>query len=252
MGKLKDKIKEKIKSIFKSFPLTLIIGFLFTLFLAVIMDTELVDEDIIANVSIFSVIFAIGTFTTESIMKKKVNKKKLLFYILSAVVAGLITFLVNIQNDVFGIENAIFVGNVFKFAVTYFISLLLFSLFALYKMSGQRFNEYVTKVAVNMFKSSIIYSLIASGISTIIGILMPKLMYSFVDVDGEVNRFFEIIFKYVLDVLLIIAFVVIYLYIGKILILREMPVNQIYRIAAALFILGVPIWTITSYFEDKN
>lgn len=277
MGKLKDKFKEKIKSIFKSFPLTLIIGFLFTIFLAVIMDTELVDEDIIANVSIFSVLFAIGTFTVESIMKKKISKKKLFFYILSAVFAALITFLVNIQNDIFGIENAIFVGNVFKFAITYFISLLLFSLFALYKMSGQKFNEYVTKVAVNMFKSGIIYSLIASGVSTILGIfcllllggehytiilraelilfgffLMPKLMYSLVDVDGEVNRFFEIIFKYVLDILLIIAFVVIYLYIGKILILREMPVNQIYRIAAALFILGVPIWTITSYFEDKK
>ena len=277
MGKLKNKIMDKFKSIFKCFPLTLIIGFIFTIFLAITIDNEAIDVDLIPNVSIFSILFAIGTFTIESIMKKNVNKKKILFYILSVLIAGIVTLFVNIEKDILGIENRVFVDYVFRFALTYGISLMLFSLFALYKMSGLKFNEYVTKVSVNMFKSGIIYSLLTSGIAMILGVFcmlllnddsydiifraeillfgfffVSRLMFSLVDIEGSVNKFFEGIFKYVLDVLLIIAFVVIYLYIGKIIILRDMPVNQLYRIVAALFVLGVPIWTITSYFEDKK
>ena len=38
----------------------------------------------------------------------------------------------------------------------------------------------------------------------------------------------------------------------KILILRDMPKNQIFRILSALFIIGMPIWTMTQYFKDES
>lgn len=264
-----NKIKDKIQSIFGHFPLTLIIVFFLTIFLSITTIESNVSTAIVENTALFCIVFAISTFTTEAIMKKGMSKRKILMYILSLGISSLLTYLVNMENDMI-------VTYVSRIIITYFTCLLLFAIFALYKLSGQKFNEYLTRVATNIFKSGIIFVILAFGIAMVISVFcllilkgkymlilraeilvfglyfIPKLMYAFVDIDGEINKFFEAIFKYVLDTLVIIAFIIIYLYIAKIIILRDMPVNQIYRIIATLFILGVPIWTIASFFEDNK
>ena len=65
------------------------------------------------------------------------------------------------------------------------------------------------------------------------------------------GNFVEVI-KYVLGILVIIAFAIIYLYIAKIIILRDIPSNQIFRILATLFIIGFPIWTMSKSFENND
>jgi hypothetical protein len=42
------------------------------------------------------------------------------------------------------------------------------------------------------------------------------------------------------------------MYIIKILLLRYMPSNQIFRILSALFLIGLPIWTMISSFEEET
>lgn len=42
------------------------------------------------------------------------------------------------------------------------------------------------------------------------------------------------------------------MYIIKILVLRQMPKNQIFRILSSLFIIGMPIWSMAQYFKDEN
>lgn len=42
------------------------------------------------------------------------------------------------------------------------------------------------------------------------------------------------------------------MYIIKILVLRQMQKNQIFIILSALFIIGMPIWSMAQYFKDKN
>ena len=237
-----NKIKDKIQSIFGHFPLTLIIVFFLTIFLSITTIESNISTAIIENTALFCIVFAISTFTTEAIMKKGMSKRKILIYILSLGISSLLTYLVNIENDMI-------VTYVSRIIITYFTCLLLFAIFALYKLSGQKFNEYLTRVATNLFKSGIIFVILAFGIAMVISVFcllilkgkytlilraeilvfglyfVPKLMYAFVDIDGEINKFFEAIFKYVLDILVIIA---------------------------TLFILGVPIWTIASFFEDNK
>ena len=52
--------------------------------------------------------------------------------------------------------------------------------------------------------------------------------------------------------LLLTTFTIIYLYIIKILVLRNIPKNQIFRIATALFVVGGFIWTIMGYFKEEG
>jgi len=66
------------------------------------------------------------------------------------------------------------------------------------------------------------------------------------------GKFSKIVIKYVLGTLVIIAFAIIYLYIGKIIILRDIPSNEIFRILATLFIIGLPIWTMSKSFENNE
>ena len=42
------------------------------------------------------------------------------------------------------------------------------------------------------------------------------------------------------------------MYIIKIIVFKDMPSNQIFRILAALFILGCPIWTMVCNFKEDT
>ena len=128
-----------------------------------------------------------------------------------------------------------------------------------------------------MLKTSIIYGILAIGISIVSSIFVyliwesigytltlrlqivllgfyyiPRLIYDLTDVQKEVNAFFKGLIKYVLTGLVVISFVIIYMYLIKILILRDMPKNQIFRILSALFVVGMPIWTMAQYFKDDS
>ena len=70
--------------------------------------------------------------------------------------------------------------------------------------------------------------------------------------DRELPRFFIVIVKYLLMILLLAAFAIIYGYILKIVITRVVPSNEIFRILAGLFIIGLPIWTLAGTFSEDH
>ena len=79
-----------------------------------------------------------------------------------------------------------------------------------------------------------------------------EIIYSLINLEDEVNKFFKNLVKLVLMPLLICAFAIIYLYIIKILLLRDIPKNQIFRIATSLFVVGGFIWTTMNYFKEEG
>ena len=68
----------------------------------------------------------------------------------------------------------------------------------------------------------------------------------------ETAKFFAVVVRYILLPLTMIAFAIIYLYIAKIIITQEMPSNEVFRILAALFVVGLPIWTMADSFPKDN
>ena len=66
------------------------------------------------------------------------------------------------------------------------------------------------------------------------------------------SRFFILIVRYLLPVLLLTAFAVVYVYMLKILVTRVVPSNEIFRIIAGLFIIGLPVWTMAGTFEEDR
>lgn len=268
------KIKEKLKSIFQiskksfeKFPVTIITILLFSAFSAIVIDTELIKEEVWQNIMFFVLYFASGTLFIESLFHEK-NKKKIVLYTISAVIS---IVLVTMQNNEF-INNVLW-----KISICYVLTLWILSVYFLFRKSNRAFKEYILKVFVNIIKTSIIYGILSIGIAIVSSIFVyliweklgytlvlrleiillgfyyiPKLIYCLVDVKEEVNALFEGLIKYVLTSLVIISFIIIYMYIIKILIFRDMPKNQIFRILSALFIVGMPIWTMMQYFKDES
>lgn len=279
MNNIKEKIEKifnKFKKLFETYPLTLFVIVITTVILATTVDTEILDSISLDNILLFSALFGCGNLFIETIFKKN-DIKKIGLYILSAIFAIAITFSTNIENDVLGIKNTVFIGYISRIIVCYLVSTVAITIYIHYKNSKLEFNEYILKAGINFFRTGLIYLLLVIGLAMITSVfvflllsgenyslvyrvqilligffLLPMSINSVYDLKNEIDKFEKIIVRYVLDVLVIIAFVVIYLYIGKIILLRDMPANQIFRIIAILFVIGCPIWIVAGYFKDND
>lgn len=279
MKNIKEKIEKifnKFKKLFETYPLTLFVIVITTVILAITVDTEILDSISLDNILLFSALFGCGNLFIETIFKK-IDRKKIGLYILSAIFAIAITFSTNIENDVLGIKNTVFIGYNSRIIVCYLVSTVAITIYIHYKNSKLEFNEYILKAGINFFRTGLIYLLLVIGLAMITSVfvflllsgenyslvyrvqilligffLLPMSINSVYDLKNEIDKFEKIIVRYVLDVLVIIAFVVIYLYIGKIILLRDMPANQIFRIIAILFVIGCPIWIVAGYFKDND
>ena len=257
--KFKEKFKnipQLIKKIFEKFPLTILAIVLFTMFSAIVMDTEFIEPNIFENIMFFTIYFVSGSFLAESILNKN-DKKKIGAYIVSAIISIVFVVLQNINSEAENIEYIIS-----KILICYISTLWILSVYFNFKKSEKDFKEYILKVFINIVKTSVIYGVLSIGtvmVSSIFVYLIwedlgytlvtrletillgfyyiPKLLYCLVDTDGEIHTFFKGLIKYVLTSLVIISFIIIYMYIIKILVLRDMPRNQIFRILSALFII---------------
>lgn len=271
---IKEKFKtipQLVKKIFEKFPITMIAILLSTTFSAITLDTSFLEPKTIENIMSFVLYFASGSFLAEALFEKD-NTKRNLSYIASAIISVILVIIHNIKFSTQSIENL-----VWKISFCYVLTLGILSIYTIFKKTKKDFKEYLLKVFINMTKTSVIYIILSIGISIVSAIFVyliwekigytlvlrleifllgfyyiPKLIYSLVDVDGEVNGFFKGLIKYVLTTLVIISFAIIYVYILKILILRDMPKNQIFRILSALFIIGMPIWTMMQHFQEES
>lgn len=278
--KLKEKIVGVLQTFKKSigkFPLTIISAIVLTVIYTICLDNYSIETTTLTNISLFIVIFASSTFLIETVLENKI-KKKIIYYIIAAIWATVLTYAVNIEEGLLGMSNTIFLFKIERFIICYLIATIVLAIYYNYKNLNKTFEQYVTSTFVTIFKTSLIYGILAIGIAMITAVFVylildgesyilvarmeillfgvyyiPTVLYSFYDQEEEIGKFAKIVIKYVLGTLVIVAFAIIYMYIIKIIFLRDMPSNLIFRILSALFIIGLPVWTmILSFKEDTT
>ncbi len=266
---------ETLKKSIEKFPLTIITILIITLIYVIDLEQNIISEFAFNHILLFGLIFANGTFLTETISKEK--NKKTAGYIISAVVALVFTCISVWTNVIEKMLSRSIIDWIEKLLVCGMVSVFSLSVYFNYKKSGKTFEQYVTSVFVNVLKTSIIYGILALGSAIVTAVFIylilngsrytllarieililglyyiPTLLYSLYNIEEKNSKFSKVVIKYVLGTLVIIAFAIIYMYIIKIIILRNMPSNQIFRILAALFILGCPIWTMIENFKEDT
>ena len=274
MSKLKEnigKIYLTFKKSINKFPLTIVTIIILTLIYVINFEENFIKENMLKNIICFGLVLANGTFLTETISKQKINT--IVGYIISAILATVFTYIYS-EPDVLSTTIMNWLENLF---ICSMISVFVLSIYFNYKQSAKPFEQYITSVFINVFKTSIIYLILAigSGIVTFIFIYLilndsgyelliriellifgiyyiPTLLYSLYNIGEETSKFSKIVIKYILETLVIVAFIIIYIYIIKIIVLRNIPSNEIFRVLAALFVLGLPIWTMVETFNENT
>lgn len=277
--KLKEKILGMLQTFKKSigkFPLTIISIIVLTIMHTIFLDNYLIDTEILTNITLFIAIFASSTFLIETVLENKI-KKKIIYYIIAAIGATVLTYAVNIEEGLLGMSNKIFLFKIERFIICYLIATIVLAIYYNYKNLNKTFEQYVTSTFVTIFKTSLIYGILAIGIAMITAVFVylildgesyilvarmeillfgvyyiPTILYSFYDQEEEIGKFAKIVIKYVLGTLVILAFAIIYMYIIKIIFLRDIPSNLIFRILSALFIIGLPVWTMILSFKENT
>ncbi len=192
--------------------------------------------------------------------------------------ACLLTFLGNLN----GLEaqGQLWKGIVAEWAgrcsVGYVMLLFAGAFYGSFRSAGMAFEEYVLRVFANFLKTGIVYMILNIGVSIVVGIfhvlilnngmsldiacmilitglyLIPRGIISLSDLRGEPGSLACTIAKYVLPLLSMGAFAIVYLYVLKLVLLREMPSNEIFPIVSSLFCLGLPVWVMADYYRDDT
>lgn len=279
MEKVKEmfkSLKNLFKNLFSSFGITTTIIFLTTVIYASMAINVEIPDEIILSVRRFALLFGLGCFLTETINKKG-SKKKIIGAIVSFVIAGTFTFLLNGTGDMFNIDNDLFENYALRFAILYTIFLIVSIIYVNFKKSDISFEEYITKVCENIVKSTTIFIILSIALTLLAMVFayfvlnmneyelviiteiflmgfyyVPQLLYSLYNIKNETSNFFNFMVKTLLPSLLVVAFAIIYLYIIRILITFDIPSNEIFGVIAGLFVVGLPIWTMANYTKKDT
>ena len=232
---------ETLKKSIEKFPLTIITILIITLIYVIDLEQNITSEFAFNHILLFGLIFANGTFLTETISKEK--NKKTAGYIISAVVALVFTCISVWTNVIEKMLSRSIIDWIEKLLVCGMVSVFSLSVYFNYKKSGKTFEQYVTSVFVNVLKTSIIYGILALGSAIVTAVFIylilngsrytllarieililglyyiPTLLYSLYNIEEKNSKFSKVVIKYVLGTLVIIAFAIIYMYIIKIII----------------------------------
>lgn len=266
-----SKIKDCFSNIAKNYKNN-VLQYTFTHIIVMITTAILVlgnydkFNNILEQIAIIGLISAINAFTSESFCKK--TWQRVITGIIGTVIGIIFGRLIYVRDSV--IVTRIIVG--------YCVTVFLIGLMKVIKNSKLEFHEYCTQIFQNLFNSVIIYLILNIGLSIIISIfilllldnvdsldiilrlqiaiagwfLVPAFLMAITNPKYNVSKFIEVIISFVLLPLTILATIIIYLYMAKMFIMREIPANSIFRILAGLFVVAFPVWTMAYSFREKN
>ena len=232
----------------------------------------------------FLALFILAAMFVESLFpyeRKQRNVKiaRIFGFVIGVATAAFFTWGVRLEDaeQLFHLSGDIVAEWCERFVVGYVLLLMLAIVYVCHRRSGVGFIEYILHVLVNWAITTVIYSVLLFGVMLIILIIdllflsgnsslygyaailvtgvyyAPACIMALNDLSNEISdRISIVVVKYVLSVMTICAFAIVYLYLLKILIMREMPSNEIFRIVAGLFCIGMPIWILDYFYRDDT
>lgn len=265
------KIKEFFKRMFttykeniKQYSATNIVIIVTTLILTLIPSNFVMNFT--SRFLMIAVLCALNFFAIETYMQD--TKKRRILYVLGIIIAIVINYVVKLHNT-YAISRMV---------IGYFLIVLLLAIFKITKDSEEGLSKYLLKVNKNLFYIGIIYVILNMGLMAILVILelllldgnsflniiirvqtallglflLPATMMAIINTKTEVTKFIDNIVCFVLLPLILVATAIIYIYMAKIFILKQIPKNAIFRILSALFIVYFPEWIMLESYKEKN
>ena len=272
MGKIWNNFIEQTKKSFMKFPCSFSGTILYTIFMTIFIDKQTFSEELLVSITIVMGMFVALSLNIESLKQEK--RERIIYEVCAFEVGIILAVLANVFH-IFEVKTLVAAYYLF-FLIAVFLALLLTFIYIVFKKQKRSFSEYFKHVFLGIIEVSFKYSVLAIGfliISLIFSALItddledqllkiqlllfgcyyiPHGIYTFVDHEKKDSEFLKLVFKDILSILLVVAFAVIYAYMFKILFTLEIPSNQVFPILSFLFIVGLPIWTVNTVYEDSK
>ena len=187
--------------------------------------------------------------------------------IVTFIYSGILTETCILSKTFLKMKAAIGEEHITMFTTGYFVVLFLVSLFLCYMRLRETmsFGDYIMGVISGGFLISVVYFVVNLGLLTLTFVFTELLFGDFGDIYPplaiiatglylggsalviltesltDIPKFMNVLFRYVLYGMSLAAYVIVYLYIIKILVLRDFPSNSVYGILTALFCFSIPL-----------
>ncbi len=242
--------------------------------------------DWLCHISLAILFFAVFALCIESI---RAARRKIGGYIAFAVCAVLSFFMSFITSDITdrsrssfwkwlaGVRDSLgWVTVALYIGALLVVALLLAVYFSYSNDIHQKFNDHVMNAHSNIFFTSIIYGVIQMGVLFLILIIYALLTHDAFDLmppviilinglffapavicalirqNERANMFMQILVRYIMLTIALLAYAIIYIYILKLVITLSVPSNEVYAILTALFIISMFITYMSTTFENKG
>lgn len=274
---------KKIKESFSDYTVSLtaiVVTSVYCAFLSAMQiefDTAVFDEPVFETARRGLIWFCFGAVFAETYFAER-KKRKICALTAAAVIAVPLAIGLGLDAEtrIWNISGGVLAELTERFLYGYMLLLALGTIYFCYKKTGLGFSEYVLKVFSNLMKTFILFWILSFGILFITGIvdslllddyssldicceilviglyLVPMCLSALRDVANEPGAFLKTIVKYILVLLSACGTAIVYLYVVKILILWEMPSNEVFSIVSALFCLGTPVWLMMEYYAEDT
>lgn len=267
-------ISSSLMQIFSVYPLTGILVILFAILCCISPEKDAAGWKFLSEKAAPAVfISGMGIFLAETFCRKKRLLGIVMIFCASTIAIIFVWLGSRGGTSLFAEETrkTVFQRKLPRYLYSYLIILTLTGIYAACRQTGQSFSEYVRNVFCSLCRTLVISGVITIGTAALVKcysflildsngdsviwrslILVNGLIWGFGFLDAlqsrkeETGRFMEILIQYILLGLLELIFIIVYLYIARILIRHKIPSNEVFGILSAVFLIGFPIWTISS------
>ncbi|MFT3982788.1 MAG: DUF4153 domain-containing protein [Lachnospiraceae bacterium] len=263
-----NKVFNDSKEMFRKLPVTLVLVFSATLYNLVVCDpvNEIIHSDWIF---LTLVLFCFSAAFAESLFPNGWSAKKIIWLGASAL-SAFFTVIGTFENylRLFSPARDINVRPEWpaEKMTAYCLIFFILILYCNFKRTGLSFPEYLLRISTRLMQIAIVFFVLLVGMYLLeaafsililanedyrftfrIFILLtgfyyvPNSLLCILEAKEEAGMFFRVLVKYVLLCMTLAGFGIIYGYMLRILILREIPSNEIFGILTVLFCIGMPV-----------
>lgn len=270
----KQKVKEVLTGVWntaKTMPVTLILIFIATLLATVFVDDGFeIEYEIIGWIILGLGFTAVGAFFAET----GFSVKNPLRYITIVLVAGLSVFFVWVlDRNPFDYTSSYMDRYFLPRVIGYVLLMIVLSVWNCYRNSKEALNTYVAGVFINFLLTGVVLGILTGGVMMLILIFnvlitecdrlfiwaiilvfglvtVPAYLIALQNVKEQKGKFPRVLIAYIMCPIVAAAYLIIYLYMAKILIARAIPSNEIFAILAGIFAAGAPVFLMTEAVSD--
>ena len=274
MGKLRDvwnRSAYEIRGMLQKYPFTVAAVGMWTILEIIFLESE--QMEIRHLLLPFFVYVGIGFFFSETLYFKR-RWEKAVKIAISTAVSLLLAY------GKYTAESESLPGDALSVRIrtVYIAVLLICGVYMCWRQSKLSLPQYMLKVFSNLIKMHIAYSILTVSsliVTAIICILLiddytysalimrvlvfitgffyiPSWLISLNHTAMRAERFIKVLVKYILCPLTGIQLLIVYIYVVKILALRDIPSNQIYSILTYIFLSGAAAWTMVQAMKEEQ